>query len=156
LLLRKGCGVLGRWQSANKFMQTMTQESVITQKTKELCQAILDQPDLRSAREAIQSFVANDKARTQYEGLMAKGQALQEKQQSSQQLSPEEIAAFEKDREALMENPVARGFLEAQEEMHHIHKSINEYVSKTLELGRLPSDEDFEEGNCGHGCGCSH
>jgi cell fate (sporulation/competence/biofilm development) regulator YlbF (YheA/YmcA/DUF963 family) len=137
-------------------MQTMTQESLITQKTKELCQAILDQPELRSAREAIQTFVADEKARTQYEGLMAKGQALQQKQQQSQQLSGDEISAFEKDRESLMNNPVARGFLDAQEEMHHVHKSINEYVSKTLELGRMPSDSDFESGECGHGCGCEH
>jgi len=137
-------------------MQT-TQDSLITDKTRELCQAILDQPEMRAARERIQSFVSDDKARTQYEGLMAKGQALQQKQQRSEQLSGEEIAAFEAEREALMSNPVARGFLEAQEEMHHVHQSINQFVSKTLELGRLPSEADFEsEGNCGEGCGCGH
>src|SRR5438045_2314597 len=115
-------------------METTTQETLITQKTKELCQAILDQPDMRSARQRIQAFVADEKARTQYEGLMAKGQALQQKQQHSQQLSGEEISAFEKDREALLSNPVARGFLDAQEELHNVHQSITQYVSKTLEL----------------------
>jgi len=139
-------------------MQT-TQDSVITEKTRELCQAILDQPNLRSARQRIDSFVADDKARAQYEGLMAKGQALQQKQQRSQQLTGEEISAFEKDREALLNNPVARGFLEAQEELHHVHQSINQYVSKTLELGRIPTEADFEDehGSCGHdSCGCGH
>src|SRR3954471_1944952 len=138
------------------IMQT-TQDTLITDKTRELCQAILDQPEMRSARERIQTFVADDKARTQYEGLMAKGQALQQKQQRSEQLSGEEIAAFEKERESLMNNPVARGFLEAQEEMHHVHQSINQFVSKTLELGRMPTEADFEsEGGCGDGCGCGH
>jgi cell fate (sporulation/competence/biofilm development) regulator YlbF (YheA/YmcA/DUF963 family) len=140
-----------------KIMQT-TQDTLITDKTRELCQAILDQPEMRSARERIQNFVADEKARSQYEGLMAKGQALQQKQQRSEQLSGEEISAFEKEREALLTNPVARGFLEAQEEMHHVHQSINQFVSKTLELGRMPTEADFEseEGGCGDGCGCGH
>jgi cell fate (sporulation/competence/biofilm development) regulator YlbF (YheA/YmcA/DUF963 family) len=137
-------------------MQT-TQDTAITEKTRELCQAILDQPNFRSARQRIETFVADDKARAQYEGLMAKGQALQQKQQRSQQLTGEEISQFEKEREALLGNPVARGFLEAQEEMHHVHQSINQYVSKTLELGRMPIAADFEsEEGCGDGCGCGH
>jgi Uncharacterized conserved protein len=135
-------------------MQT-TQETIVTQKTKELCQAILDQPELRAARQAIEAFINDDKAKAQYESLMSKGQALQQKQQRSQQLTQEEISAFETDREALLNNPVARGFLDAQQELHEVHESINQYVSKTLELGRMPTDSDFE-GSCGHGCGCGH
>lgn len=135
-------------------MQT-TQETIVTQKTKELCQAILDQPELRAARQAIETFINDDKAKAQYESLMSKGQALQQKQQRSQQLSQEEISAFEVDREALLNNPVARGFLDAQQELHEVHETINQYVSKTLELGRMPGESDFE-GGCGHGCGCGH
>lgn len=135
-------------------MQT-TQDSIITQKTKELCQAILDQPDLRAARQAIETFINDDKAKSQYESLMSKGQALQQKQQRSQQLSPEEISSFESDREALLNNPVARGFLDAQQELHEVHETVNTFVSKTLELGRIPTSDDLE-GSCGHGCGCGH
>lgn len=137
-------------------MQTTTQETPIVQKTKELCQTILDQPNIRSVRQRIDAFMADDSARSQYEGLMAKGQALQQKQQMSMPLTGEEISEFEKDRDALMNNPVARNFLDAQEELHHVHQSINQYVSKTLELGRVPAESDFESGSCGHGCGCSH
>jgi len=136
-------------------MQT-TQETLITQKTKELCQAILDQPETRAARQAIETFISDEKSRTQYESLMSKGQALQQKQQKSQQLNPDEISAFESDREALLNNPVARGFLDAQQELHEIHETVNQFVSKTLELGRMPVESDFEEGSCGHGCGCEH
>lgn len=137
-------------------MQTTTQESLITQKTKELCQAILDQPELRTARQAIEAFISDEAAKAQYESLMSKGHALQMKQQRSQQLTQEEISAFESDREALLKNPVARGFLDAQQEFHEVHQSINQYVSKTLELGRIPTEADFESESCGHGCGCSH
>ena len=137
-------------------MQT-TQDSLITEKTRELCKAILDEPSMRSARQRIEAFIADEKSRTQYEALMAKGQALQQKQQRSEQLTGAEISAFEKERETLLGNPVARGFLEAQEEMHHVHQSINQLVSKTLELGRVPTEADLEEGgSCGHGCGCDH
>jgi cell fate (sporulation/competence/biofilm development) regulator YlbF (YheA/YmcA/DUF963 family) len=136
-------------------MQTMTEETVITRKTKELCQALLDQPEMRSARQRIETFVADEKSRTQYEDLMAIGQALRQKQQRSQPLTEDEVAKFEKGREALMQNPVARGFLDAQEQLHHVHESINQYVSKTLELGRMPTDTDLNAG-CGDGCGCGH
>ena len=39
--------------------------------------------------------------------------------------------------------PVATAFVEAQEEMRQIQQRITQYVSKTLELGAVPSDEDL-------------
>ena len=98
--------------------------------------------------------MADESARSQYETLMSKGQALQEKQHQGQPLAEAEISEFEKQRESLLANPVAVGFLDAQEEMHGIQKSIQKRISKTLELGRLPEAADLEEGSCGHGCGC--
>ena len=128
----------------------------IEEKTQELCQIIIAQPEMISIRSRIDAFLANDSARGQYEALMGKGQALQEKQQHGQPLDPAEISDFEKNREALLKNPVASGFLDAQEELHAIQHSIQKQVSKTLELGRLPTAADLEEGSCGSGCGCHH
>jgi cell fate (sporulation/competence/biofilm development) regulator YlbF (YheA/YmcA/DUF963 family) len=137
-------------------MATEIAETIVTQKTRELCQALIDEPGLRAARESIDAFLADNKAQSQYEQLMAKGQALQEKQKNSEALKSEEIADFEKDRDALLANPVARNFLDAQEHLHETQQAIHKQVNKTLELGRLPSAEDLEEGSCGHGCGCHH
>jgi cell fate (sporulation/competence/biofilm development) regulator YlbF (YheA/YmcA/DUF963 family) len=137
-------------------MQTMIEESQVLQKTKELCQAILDEPNMRSIRQRIDAFMGDEKARGQYDGVLNKGQALQQKQQMSLQLSGEEIDAFEREREALLNNPVARGFLDAQEELHQVQETIQTYVNKTLELGRIPTAEDLSGGSCGHGCGCHH
>jgi len=142
--------------SVCETMQTTTEESQITQKTKELCQAILDQPELRSARRRITTFMSDEKARALYDGVVSRGQALQQKQQRSVPLMGEEISTFEKEREALLQNPVARGFLDAQEQFHNVHHSINQYVSKTLELGRVPTAADFAAAECGDGCGCGH
>ncbi len=85
---------------------------------------------------------------------MSQGQALQEKQQHGQKLEPSEISEFEAKREALLGNPVARGFLDAQEELHSLQGSIQKQISKTIELGRVPVAADLEEGSCGSGCGC--
>jgi cell fate (sporulation/competence/biofilm development) regulator YlbF (YheA/YmcA/DUF963 family) len=138
-------------------MEITIEESPVIQKTKELCQAILDQPDMQSIRQRIDAFMSDEKARGLYDGLMVKGQALQQKQQESLPLSGEEIADFEGHREQLLNNQVARGFMDAQEELHQVEESIHKYVSKTLELGRMPSDEEMNEGGgCGHGCGCKH
>src|SRR6266446_3392955 len=138
------------------IMETMIEETPVIQKTKELCQAILDQPNMQSIRQRIDAFMGDEQTRAQYDGLVTKGQALQQKQQLSLPLSGEEVAEFEQHREALLSNPVAKGFLDAREELHGVQESIPQYVNKTLELGRLPSEEDINGGSCGHGCGCHH
>jgi cell fate (sporulation/competence/biofilm development) regulator YlbF (YheA/YmcA/DUF963 family) len=138
---------------------TIIEETTIAQKTRELCQAILDEPSMKALREHIDKFMADDKTRAQYDGLVAKGQALQQKQQTSVPLTGEEISDFEQHRDSLLNNPVARSFLDAQQELHDVRESIHRYVNKTLELGHLPSEEDLSEGCCGGhggGCGCEH
>ena len=137
-------------------MQTTTEETIIVQKTKELCQTILDQPEFQTMRQHIESFMENDEAKLQYQLLTERGEHLRHKQQQGLTLADEEIAEFEEQREQFMNNPVARGFLGAQQEIHKVQESVGQYVSKTFELGRVPSSDDFESGSCGHGCGCHH
>jgi cell fate (sporulation/competence/biofilm development) regulator YlbF (YheA/YmcA/DUF963 family) len=128
----------------------------IEAKTQELCQTIIDQPEMISIRKRIDTFLSHPGARGQYEAVMSKGQALQEKQARSQPLESAEIADFEKHRDALMKNSIARGFLDAQEELHEMQHLIQKSISKTLELGRIPTEADFDAGSCGEGCGCHH
>lgn len=107
-----------------------------------------------SIRRRIDSFMADDAARGQYEAVMAKGQVLHDKQHQSLPISGDEISDFESHRDALLKNPVAKGFLDAREELHEVQHSIQKFISKTLELGRMPANEDMEESSCGDGCGC--
>jgi cell fate (sporulation/competence/biofilm development) regulator YlbF (YheA/YmcA/DUF963 family) len=138
-------------------MASTIEETPITRKTRELCQTILDEPSLQALRQCIDNFMADVQTRAQYDGLVTKGQELQQKQQQSMPLTGEEISAFEEHRDSLLKNPVARGFLDAQEELHQVQESIHKYVSKTIKLGHLPSEEEMTSGCCGHdGCGCSH
>jgi cell fate (sporulation/competence/biofilm development) regulator YlbF (YheA/YmcA/DUF963 family) len=143
----------------NQFMQTQIEDSIVTQKTKDLCQAILDQPEFKSMRQKIETFMADEKTRGQYDTLMMKGQALQQKQQSGLPLDGAEINDFEQLRESFLGNPIARGFLDAQEDMHKMQQAVSQMVSKTFELGRVPEESDLDSGCCGGGgggCGCHH
>ena len=128
--------------------------SKIESKTQELCEAILEQIQAGGIRQRIDTFLADTGARSQYEALMSKGQALHEKQHQGKPLEPAEISAFEKDRESLLKNPVATSFLDAQEEMQELQGVVQKRIAKTIELGRIPGAEDLAEGSCGSGCGC--
>lgn len=135
---------------------TMQEPNVLTQKIEELCQTILNQPEVKSIRQRIDAFNADTAAQKQYETLAERGEYLQHKQQQGAQLTDAEIQEFEKHREAFFANPVAKGFVDAQQQMHKMQDSVSKYVSKTLELGRVPAAEDMESGSCGSGCGCHH
>ena len=130
--------------------------TIIETKTNELCEIILAEIQTGGIKQRIDTFLADASARGAYESLMSKGQALQEKQHGGQALEPAEIAAFEKDRDALLKNPVASGFLDAQEEMHELQSSVKKTVAKTIELGRIPTAEDLAGDGCcsSGGCGC--
>ncbi|MFM2293639.1 MAG: hypothetical protein RLZZ350_52 [Verrucomicrobiota bacterium] len=133
----------------------MTANDIIGSKTRELCEAIVAQPGFRASFARIEAFMDNEAARSQYERVVNKGQELQSKQQAAQPMDATEIAAFEQDREALLANPVARGFIEAQDELHDLQHSVQKQINKTLQLGRVATAEDLEEkGSCGTGCGC--
>ena len=135
-------------------MQTISATSDILEKTRQLCQAIIDQPDFERIRRQVDAFLADESIKTQYQELNDCGAMLQHKQQTGLPLDMAEIADFEKRRDAFLANPVAQGFLEAQQAMQTVQESVSQYVTKTFELGRMPQQEDFD--SCGHGCGCSH
>jgi cell fate (sporulation/competence/biofilm development) regulator YlbF (YheA/YmcA/DUF963 family) len=133
--------------------------TLIEDKARELCQTIVAQPQWTSIRNRIEAFMSDDAARGQFDAVNTKGRSLHEKQHNGQPLNGQEVADFEKQRDALLQNPVARGFLEAQDELHEIQHSVQKYISKTLQLGRVPTEADFkqDEDSCGHGnCGCHH
>lgn len=137
-------------------MLTDLEKGAVAVKTRELCQTILDQPDFANLRKQIDAFMGNEEVKTQYRELSEKGAMLQHKQQSGMIVDMKEINAFEQQREAFLNNPVAQGFLDAQQLVHNVQETVTQHVTKTFELGRMPKAEDFDSGNCGEGCGCHH
>src|SRR5262245_35770879 len=136
-------------------MQTISSSPLID-KTRELCQTILNQPEYQAIRQQIEAFMGSEDAKAQYQLLSEKGEYLQHKQNQGVRLSDEEVAAFEQERERFFSNPVARGFADAQQQMHKMQETVSQYVGKTFELGRVPEPDDFSSGGCGPSCGCGH
>jgi cell fate (sporulation/competence/biofilm development) regulator YlbF (YheA/YmcA/DUF963 family) len=130
--------------------------NTIIEKTKELCQTIVAHPGMASIHQRINAFLSDADARLQFETVMSKGQSLQEKQGRGLPPDNTEVADFEKHRDMLLKNSVAHAFLGAREELHGIQHSIQKYISKTLELGRVPTEADLGDGSCGGDCGCHH
>ncbi len=130
------------------------EETPVLTKTRELCEAIVEQPGFQELIGKIDAFTQNEEIRAQYDNVLQKQELLQRKQQSGQELSDEEIADFEKERDALLQNPVANGFMEAQNEMRNVQQSVLQYVTKTFEIGRVPTEEDIAACACGGGCSC--
>jgi cell fate (sporulation/competence/biofilm development) regulator YlbF (YheA/YmcA/DUF963 family) len=139
-------------------MQTTTEDTPVISKARELCETLVEQPEFKDIRSKIDTFLADDESRALYEKVMLKSQGLHQKQHEGQSISDSEIADFEKERDVLLNNPVARNFLDAQQSMQEMQAAVNKYVSKTFELGRVPEESDLEccGGHEGHGCGCSH
>jgi cell fate (sporulation/competence/biofilm development) regulator YlbF (YheA/YmcA/DUF963 family) len=130
-------------------------EDTLHLKTVELCQTLVDQPEFQLIRQRVESFMSDEAAKSQYQLVAEKGDYLQHKQQMGLPLDGGEVAEFEKNREELLANPVAREFIAAQDRMQQLQESVVKYVVKTFELGRVPTSDDFS-GSCGSGCGCHH
>ena len=128
----------------------------VESKTRELCQAILDHLQAGGARKRIDAFLADEPARSHYERVMSQGQALHEQQHRGQTPAATEIASFEKERDALLKNPLATAFLDAQQELHDLQHLVQKYVRKAIELNRVPTEDDMNCDSCENhgGCGC--
>lgn len=140
-----------------QIMETAVQSSPVDEKIRDLCQAILERPDFTDLRRRIDAFMADEKVKYEYQMLNDSGSLLQQKQQHGVEITEEEVGRFEALRSSFMGNPVATEFLDAQQEMSRIQDSILKHIQKTVELGRVPSVEDMNDGSCcnNHGCGCA-
>lgn len=135
-------------------MKNNSAESVVAKKTRELCQAILDEPAFETCRGKMEAFFSNEAVRSQYDQLREKGSEMHQKQHEGVEPTADEIREFEQLKKTFMANPVGRGFLDAQKEMGEIHESVNQHLIKTFELGRIPTAADLAEEACEPGCGC--
>lgn len=142
-------------------MSLLAEESAVMVQTRALCERLAADPQVAELQACVERFLNDDAARLQYQSVHERGEELHEKQHAGLQLGAAEIREFESARDALFENEIARDFLSAQQELEQLRKQIGKYVSLTLELGRVPTGDDFASagGGCcggggGGGCGC--
>ncbi|NWK56095.1 YlbF family regulator [Verrucomicrobiaceae bacterium N1E253] len=140
-------------------MSMLAKDSAVMAKTQELCEAISQDIEFLALQGQVERFLSDDAAKLQYQSVHERGEELHQKQHAGVELSEIEIKGFEEARDALMNNDVARDFMEAQQNLQTLQQTIGKYVGMTLELGRVPEAEDMEQsgdggGCCGGGCGC--
>lgn len=136
-------------------MSTVVEESAVMEKTRELCEAIAADSHFTELQKSVETFLGDDAARMMYQGVHERGQELHQKQHAGIELGAAEIQEFEAARDELMKNEVARSFMDAQAELEGIQKSIGAHVGLTLELGRVPTEEELAEKAGGGCCGGS-
>ncbi len=133
-------------------MTMLAEQTSIASKTKELCAAITEDPQFLRLQADVERFLADNSAKLQYQSVHEKGEELHHKQHAGVELGAGEIKAFEDARDALFNNKVAADFMDAQRILEAVQKDIGKTVSLTLELGRVPTDEEIEEAKNGGGC----
>jgi cell fate (sporulation/competence/biofilm development) regulator YlbF (YheA/YmcA/DUF963 family) len=133
-------------------MSLLADNSDVMAKTKELCSTIATDPEYKSLLEKVEQFLANDAARLMYQGLHERGEELHQKQNAGLELGENEIKDFESARDSLMENPVARDFMDAQQSLQNVQVAIGKYIGMTLELGHVPTAEEISASEQGGGC----
>lgn len=145
-------------------MSMLADDSAVMTKARELCAVIASDERFLELQQRVETFLDDDAAKLMYQSVQERGNELHQKQHAGVELGMAEVREFENAREELLANPVARGFLDAQGELETLQRSIGKYVGLTLELGRVPTADDFAEaegGGCcggggggGGGCGC--
>ena len=158
-LLRSGRPQNEPWTSAGfegKFAALMTNagNGAVLRKTLELCEAIVSQPDFATMRRDLDAFMADESLKARYQELAEQSSSLQHQHQHGVPPDSKEVSAFEQKRDAFLGNPLARGFLDAQQSMQDVRETVTRYVTRTFELGRVPTEEDLGGCGCGSGCGC--
>jgi cell fate (sporulation/competence/biofilm development) regulator YlbF (YheA/YmcA/DUF963 family) len=134
-------------------MDTKVKESQLTQRTLDLCQAIVDQSDFQSLKQKLDAFMSDELLKHDYQQLTGLGDLLRMKQGQGLELKQEEVEQFETMRDRFLNNPVAKGFLDAQDELQMLHENVSRFLNKTFELGRRPEFEDVHDGSC-QDCNC--
>ncbi|MBL69256.1 MAG: hypothetical protein CMO74_12560 [Verrucomicrobiales bacterium] len=131
------------------------QAGPIKEKTEALCDAIANQEEFKELYAKIEAFMNDEKLKYDFGQLNDQGALLEQKQQYGLEIKQEEYDQFEKLRESFMSQKVATDFLEAQEEVQDIQNRIHQYLAKMFEIGRTPSQDDFDFCSDGFGdCGC--
>jgi len=139
-------------------MSLLSKDSAVMEKTKDLCQAISEDIEFVALQGQVERFLEDDAAKLQYQSVHERGEELHQKQQAGVELNDLEIKQFEEARTELLDNEVARDFMDAQQNLQTLQQTITKYVGMTMELGRVPQPEDLQQsdggGCCGGGCGC--
>jgi cell fate (sporulation/competence/biofilm development) regulator YlbF (YheA/YmcA/DUF963 family) len=128
-------------------------QSIIEQKTRELCEAIVASPGFEEMFRKLDNFMNDEMAKFEFQMVNDRASLLHQKESAGVPITPEELSDFEALRDSVLNKPVAQGFLEAQQQVQALQKLFYPMLAKTFEVGRVPTPDDFLNDNCSEGCG---
>ena len=77
--------------------------------------------------------------------------------EAGMEIDEKELAEFEKLRTELLANKTMTDFQDVQDEVQQVQDRIHQVIAKTFEVGKVPSQDDFDFCSDGFGdCGCSN
>lgn len=124
-------------------------------KALELCRFVLDQPEFQTSWSRIEAFLADPSAQSVYREWQEASRELAMREREGLPLTDHDLIAVETRKDAVLGNDVAVGFAESEETLNEIFGTVTRLLQKTLQLGRVPTQEDLSaDGCCGGGCGC--
>lgn len=131
------------------------QDTPVIAKAKELCETILAQDKYKALRSKMDAFMSNDASQSLFQKFMDQRDYLAHLQEQGIALTEEQIAGFNGERDKLLADPIANGYIEARQEMNDLADTVITQIEKTIELGRMPTADELSKkgGCCGGGCG---
>ncbi|MBX7211824.1 MAG: YlbF family regulator [Verrucomicrobiaceae bacterium] len=133
-----------------------TENSTIEKRIQDLCEAIVADAEIQSAREQAEAFLADEEAVALYRDMASLGRSLHHKQHHGEEPTAIETSRYTDLQNRCDAHPLISAFMEAQDVLGEVAELVNRYVSRTLESGAVPSESDVRSGGCGEGCGCHH
>lgn len=121
-----------------------------------LCEEIVSRPAFQEYREIIGAFMEDEEAVS----LLQAAREIQREQRGRGDGETAGGFASEEEREAVnrvMANERAVRFLAAQEDLKNTEAVLHLFITRTLELGRVPDEDELlpeEGGCCGGECEC--
>ncbi|MGK0185716.1 MAG: cell fate (sporulation/competence/biofilm development) regulator YlbF (YheA/YmcA/DUF963 family) [Verrucomicrobiales bacterium] len=142
-------------------MNTTAEAVTIEESLHSLCAAIVSDKETSAARAQAEAFLEDEQGVALYKELMNLGRSLHQLEANGEQPSPQDVARFEELRTQADGHDGINKFNAAQDHLQSIANMVNGYVTKTLQNGAIPTEEEMlaAEGGCcggsgGGGCGC--
>ena len=145
----------GEISPRSSVMPTLESTS-IKEKALELCQFVADAPEFTKAHETIKSFLEDDEAKGLYQKWREKGMELHQMGHQGKEPTDADLDEINAAQKAVQANPLAAAFVNAEGQLDDTFQTVTKLLQKTLQLGRVPTEEDLVESDCcsSGGCGC--
>lgn len=129
---------------------TIAELPQLADKARELCGFILESPEYEVLQGRFETFEKDTTAQKIHHAWRERDYELQRQHREGNMPTKDQIAELEKLRTAALENEVVVDYVESEQALSKMFQTVMKVVQKSLETGRVPTDEELSE-CCGSG-----